>query len=174
LRGGPRARFHCFARMLSFAFLLPGEKVAAPLAARRMRGEREGVAAMKNTDHGAPKSEAATEIARKLRSQATNSEAFLWRFLRSKGIAGAKFRRQHPIGRYVADFFCFELGLIVEVDGTTHESRSAEDGKRQQELEALGLTVLRFGDAEVLNETDHVLKRITDAAEEMRKRQDKF
>ena len=115
---------------------------------------------MMKRDCGIPKSEAATEIARKLRSRSTKAEAFLWRFLRGKKMAGAKFRRQHPIGNYVVDFFCFELGLVIEVDGETHAARRGEDRKRQEVLESMGLKILRFTDAQVLYSTDAVLDRI--------------
>lgn len=92
--------------------------------------------------------------ANKLRKQMTKAEACLWKYvLRASQLKGYPFRRQRPVLHYIADFMCKELLLIIEVDGITHqyEGAAAKDAIRQQALEAIGFTVLRFTDEQVLN-----------------------
>lgn len=84
----------------------------------------------------------------------TKAEACLWKYvLRASQLKGYPFRRQRPVLHYIADFMCKELLLIIEVDGITHqyEGAAAKDAIRQQALEAIGFTVLRFTDEQVLN-----------------------
>ena len=95
--------------------------------------------------------------ARHLRHRATEAEKVLWRALRSRQLAGTKFRRQFPIGRYIVDFAAPEAHLIVEVDGGQH----ATDGPdRTRELEALGYLIIRFWNNDVLSNLDGVLAEI--------------
>ncbi|MDZ7711869.1 MAG: endonuclease domain-containing protein [Rhodovibrio sp.] len=94
--------------------------------------------------------------AKGLRQQTTDAEARLWYVLRRKHMLGFKFRRQHPIGRYVADFACPEARLVIEVDGGQHAEQVARDAARTRELEAHGYTVLRFWNNEVLANFDGV------------------
>ena len=84
-------------------------------------------------------------LARDLRRNSTAAEAVLWQHLRRNAV-GVKFRRQHPIGPYVLDFFCHELMLCIELDGEVHHDYSAEahDVLRTQYLNTQGITVLRF------------------------------
>jgi very-short-patch-repair endonuclease len=92
--------------------------------------------------------------ANRLRKEMTKAEACLWKYvLRAGKMKGCKFRRQRPVLNYIADFMCTELLLIVEVDGITHqwEEIIKKDEIRQKALEAVGFTVLRFTDEEVLN-----------------------
>jgi very-short-patch-repair endonuclease len=100
--------------------------------------------------------------ARQLRRSLTDAERVLWWHLRSRQLAGAKFRRQEPIGRYIADFCCVEHRLIVEVDGGHHadESQQEYDRERTAFLGRCGYRVLRFWNAEVLGELDGVLEMI--------------
>ena len=97
--------------------------------------------------------------ARKLRYASTDAEARLWYNLRRHGLAGHKFRRQHPFGPYILDFYCAEARLVVEVDGSQHiETQTVvRDAKRTRYLEQHGLRVLRFTNLEALLETDSVL-----------------
>ena len=84
----------------------------------------------------------------------TKAEACLWKYiLKGKQLKDFQFRRQRPVLKYIADFMCIELMLIIEVDGITHhwEETIIKDKKRQVDLEAAGYTVLRFTDEEVLN-----------------------
>jgi very-short-patch-repair endonuclease len=92
--------------------------------------------------------------ANKLRKEMTKAEACLWKYvLRAKQLRGYQFRRQRPILKYIADFVCMELMLVIEVDGLTHhwDETILKDKKKQTDLEATGFTVLRFTDEEVLN-----------------------
>jgi very-short-patch-repair endonuclease len=99
-----------------------------------------------------------TRIARTLRRDATIAEAVLWRALRSRGVAGAKFRRQLPVAGYVADFACVEALLVVEVDGGQHTAEA--DAARTAALTQAGWHVLRFGNHEVLGNPEGVLAEI--------------
>ena len=102
--------------------------------------------------------------ARALRQSSTEAERTLWQRLRNRQLAGAKFRRQHPIGPYFADFACIEACLVVELDGGQHFEADviAADKRRSGALAALGYTVLRFDNRQMLNETDAVLQVILD------------
>ena len=93
--------------------------------------------------------------ARVLRVKATDAEQKLWQILRSRQLAGYKFRRQHPVGRFIADFACAEYKLIVEADGGQHNG-NAHDEIRTQELNDKGWQVLRFWNNEILANADGV------------------
>jgi very-short-patch-repair endonuclease len=99
-----------------------------------------------------------THRARQLRQSPPDAERALWQALRDRQIGGHKFRRQHPVGRYFADFACVETMLIVELDGGQHFSDEgmAADARRTAELNQLGYHVLRFTDREVLVEREAV------------------
>jgi very-short-patch-repair endonuclease len=99
--------------------------------------------------------------ARRLRQQQTDAEGKLWMRLRARQLCDAKFRRQHPIGSYIADFCCVERGLIVELDGSQHAVQAKRDQRRSNFLNARGYRVLRFWDNDVLQNIDAVLERIT-------------
>lgn len=101
-------------------------------------------------------------IRRKLRQQSTRAETALWNYLQARRFFGHKFRRQHSIGRYVADFFCAELLLVIEVDGDSHldPDHIEYDRRRQAWIEAQGIRVARFTDGQVLEETQEVLKQL--------------
>jgi len=90
----------------------------------------------------------------------TDAERKLWARLRSRAIAGAKFRRQLPIGPFVADFACVERRLVVEVDGGQHAQAQRNDARRTRALADHGYTVLRFWNSEVLQNLDGVLATI--------------
>ncbi len=81
--------------------------------------------------------------ARKLRANETDFEYRLWQKLRNRSV-GFKFRRQHPIGPYVADFACPEAKLVIEIDGPWHEHRARQDAARTEHLKAFGYDVVRF------------------------------
>ncbi len=102
------------------------------------------------------------ELAKKLRENQTDAEKCLWQLLRNRQIANAKFRRQHPIEGYIADFYCHEHKLVIELDGSQHftEAGVRKDAQRTQRLNALGVRVLRFNNRQVLMETDAVLQVI--------------
>ena len=86
------------------------------------------------------------ERARTLRQLSTPTERTIWHWLRHRYLHGFKFRRQHPIGRYILDFYCPVLRLCIEVDGGVHDvfAKHLRDEQRTRELERLGITVLRL------------------------------
>jgi len=98
--------------------------------------------------------------ARALRASPTDAERLLWLKLRDRNIVGAKFRRQVPFPPYTVDFCCFEAKLIVEVDGSQHAERVAQDAARTRRLEGDGFSVIRFWNNDVLVNTDGVLEQI--------------
>ena len=106
--------------------------------------------------------------ARRLREQQTPAEARLWSRLRNRALAGAKFRRQIPIGPYIADFLCKDLSIIVEADGGQHTDQEAYDAHRTAWLEAEGYQVLRFWNHAILTDTDAVMEAIGDAVHHAR------
>jgi very-short-patch-repair endonuclease len=105
---------------------------------------------------------------RKLRSGGTLAEVLLWNKLKARRFLGLQFYRQKPIGKYIADFYCKELDLVIEVDGSSHRDRYEYDATRQAALEALGLAVLRFEDEQVRKGMDSVLKTLEVWVEEKR------
>jgi len=101
--------------------------------------------------------------ARKLRESQTDVENKLWHCLRDRQLGGAKFRRQHPVGPFIADFCCVENKLVVELDGGQHAERIAADEKRTKVIENCGYRVLRFWDHEVVENIEGVLEIIGQA-----------
>jgi cyclase len=99
--------------------------------------------------------------ARELRKRLTPSEQTFWLRLK-EGLPEYKFRRQHPISIYVADYYCHKLKLVIEIDGSIHNSPEAKinDEKRQRDLENLGLTVVRFTNDQVKNDVEDVFRII--------------
>ena len=99
---------------------------------------------------------------RALRAELTPAEAALWRALKRSSLRGGKFRRQHGIGPYIVDFYCAAERLVVELDGTAHDSdRSAsQDQVRERYLQSLGLTVVRLENRYVLEDPEAVLAYI--------------
>jgi very-short-patch-repair endonuclease len=98
-----------------------------------------------------------------MRHKPTRAEQQLWRYLRNRLLHGAKFRRQYSLDRFIVDFVCLEAKLIVEVDGNIHEYTQAEDAIRQDYLESLGYTVLRFNNEQVLKQVGAVLTKIAES-----------
>lgn len=103
--------------------------------------------------------------ARDLRKAQTDAEAVLWRLLRSRQLTAYKFRRQHPVAGYVADFACIKSKLIVEADGGQHNENAA-DAARTATLTRRGWRVLRFWNHEILTNADGVLMRIAESLEQ--------
>ncbi|MDY0213094.1 MAG: endonuclease domain-containing protein [Desulfuromonadaceae bacterium] len=100
--------------------------------------------------------------ARELRRNQTDAETVLWHLLRNRQVLDAKFRRQHPVENYIADFYCHEHKLIIEIDGSQHFTSEGKqrDALRTKRLNELGLQVLRFDNRQVLLETEAVLESI--------------
>ena len=99
--------------------------------------------------------------ARKLRNNPTKAEKVLWDRLKRKQL-GVKFRRQHPIYLYIADFYCHENKLVVEVDGDYHlyKRQKEKDELREEDIKYFGIEIIRFTDEEVLEKTDEVIEKI--------------
>ena len=100
------------------------------------------------------------DAARELRHEQTNAERVLWTVLRNRQVLNLKFRRQHPIGNYIADFCCIEKGLIIELDGSQHLERVAQDEERTRWLNSQGFHVLRFWNEDVLLGIESVVEKI--------------
>ncbi len=102
------------------------------------------------------------ELIREFRKHPTDAEKLMWECLRARRLNGFKFRRQHPIGRYVVDFYCHDAKLVVEVDGNIHSvpDQMEYDRIRESELTALDLSIIRFRNERVMNETANVLEEI--------------
>jgi very-short-patch-repair endonuclease len=102
------------------------------------------------------------ENARSLRKELTDAENALWQELRNRKLNGLKFRRQHPIGSYIADFYCSEHKLVIEVDGNVHETNVAKynDASRTNDLQIMGIKVMRFTNKEVEQKMSEVLNKI--------------
>ncbi len=109
-------------------------------------------------------------FAQGLRQHLTKPEAILWRMLKGRRIAGARFRRQHPIGPYVADFACVELALVIEVDGASHDGsdQRRHDTLRTARLAGLGWRVVRIRNDDVLRNLEGVWATVQRAVRERR------
>ena len=101
--------------------------------------------------------------ARQMRKSFTDAELRLWRLLRGRNLKRFKFRRQHPLGPYIADFICLERRIVIEIDGGQHQEQIPYDSKRTGDLEAAGYRVLRFWDNDVQLKTDDVMQVIYQA-----------
>jgi len=106
------------------------------------------------------------DAARRMRARPTSAEEVLWRALQKKQISGLRFRRQHPVGRFVLDFYCPSHKLVVEVDGAVHDAQQERDAERTKALETHGYRVLRFTNDEVLHDLPSVVARIAAVAAE--------
>lgn len=104
--------------------------------------------------------------ARRLRKDATDAERKLWSALRHKQIEGFKFRRQVPIGEFVADFACLSQRLIIEVDGGQHDAERERDAARTAWLNARGYRVIRFWNNDVLDHLEGVVQTILTALQD--------
>ena len=100
------------------------------------------------------------EFARQMRVNLTISEKILWEKLKTKKIEGHRFRIQHPIHRYILDFYCHEKKLAIEIDGEIHKFRKDYDEYRDEYLKSAGITTIRFKNEDVFNNIDYVLSEI--------------
>ena len=102
---------------------------------------------------------------RGLRNNLTEAEVKLWQELRGRRLQGYKFRRQHPIDDYIADFACLSAKLVVEIDGATHSSADAQayDARRTAFLETMGWRVIRFSNDDVFKDVMAVTEAIYEA-----------
>jgi very-short-patch-repair endonuclease len=100
--------------------------------------------------------------AKELRKNMTSAENLLWQKLRRKEVMGARFRRQHPINRFIADFYCHQAKLVIEVDGPYHneDDQQLYDDGRSKELKDFGIEIIRFTNDEVEANIDKVIEKI--------------
>jgi very-short-patch-repair endonuclease len=101
--------------------------------------------------------------ARHMRTNATDAERLLWRYLRDRRLRQFKFRRQQPLGPFIVDFVCFEARVVIEADGGQHQEQAAYDEVRTRYLQARGYRVLRFWNNDILQCRDAVLETIVRA-----------
>lgn len=103
-------------------------------------------------------------FSRYLRNNSTLAEVLLWQQLKAGQLRGYKFNRQKPLGRYIVDFYCKKLNLVIEVDGESHwhDNQRIKDRVRQEALEKLSLSFLRFEDEDVKKKMAYVLDEIND------------
>ena len=114
------------------------------------------------------------ETARQFRKEPTKSEHLLWQALRGKKLDGIKFRRQQPIGNFVVDFYNSTYRLVIEIDGSIHDSQIEYDQARQSILEALGLNVFRIKAEAVEKHLPMVIEEIRGKIEELKLKMNTF
>ena len=109
-------------------------------------------------------------FAKSMRHTATDAEYFMWQILRAKRFMDLKFRRQHVIKPYIVDFYCHEIGLVIELDGSQHGTYDGKeyDAERTKFLGALGLTLVRYWNHDVLWRTDVVLEDLWDICSKLK------
>jgi very-short-patch-repair endonuclease len=110
--------------------------------------------------HIVPYNSSLKERARELRNHSTLSEVLLWKRLKGRQMRRFDFHRQKPLGNYIVDFYCSELLLAIEIDGSSHDGRYDEDQIRQESLELRGVSFLRFDDRLVKRDIETVLGTI--------------
>ena len=103
-----------------------------------------------------------TKLARKLRLSMTKTELLLWEKLKGKQLNGFRFRKQHPVYRYVLDFYCAEARLAIEIDGEVHSGKEDYDEFRDGVLKSLSIETLRIQSSEIEDNIEAVLNRIKD------------
>ena len=115
---------------------------------------------MKNNDRIRGTTQEIEQAARKLRNNLTPAEAHLWSALRNKQLEGLRFRRQHPVGNFILDFYCPACKLVVEIDGEIHAYQTDYDDARTSKLAEHGYKVLRFSNKQVMNDLPKVIAEI--------------
>ena len=103
------------------------------------------------------------KVAREFRKEPTTAEDILWGGIRRRQVMGVKFRRQHPVGKMILDFYCPERKLVIEVDGGIHDTQVESDEIRTLILGSYGYTVIRFRNEDILHDLDRVLVEIAKA-----------
>lgn len=108
--------------------------------------------------------------AQSLRNNETQAEKILWEKLRNNQLKGYKFRRQHPISLFIADFYCHQLKLIIEIDGEYHNTleQIKKDDERTQILQDNGMKIIRFNNYEIENSVDKIITEIDLIIEEIK------
>ena len=101
------------------------------------------------------------EFARELRTETVSrAEKYIWKHVLSLNKQGVKFKRQRPISNFIVDFLAQDIGLIIEIDGNSHMNKGDYDRMRQDKLESLGYTMIRFSEGDVINNLGEVMTQI--------------
>ncbi|WP_299243912.1 endonuclease domain-containing protein [uncultured Aquimarina sp.] len=109
----------------------------------------------------------ARELAKVLRKEMTETEKVIWDRIRKKQL-GVQFFRQFPILEYVVDFYCKEIGLAIEIDGSSHDNQFLEDSHRQSRIEELGVKFIRFTNEQILNDLETVLVELKEVIKSLK------
>ena len=143
-----------------------GEAPARPFPLPLGEGQGEGGTSLERQmpNQYPSTSRHAIHRARRLRRDSTTAERIVWEMIRAGRVGGLKFRRQHPIGPFFADFYCHDRKLVIELDGSSHDGHEDEDRRREAYLRKCALKVLRVSNADVVNDLEGVAKRILQAA----------
>jgi len=103
------------------------------------------------------------ELAQEQRKNLTESEQLIWSKLRNRQLHGYKFRCQHPVYRYILDFYCHKAMLAIEIDGPVHKYRRKYDTIRDEFIKSIGIITIRFSNEEVFYSIENVINQIVDA-----------
>ncbi len=107
-----------------------------------------------------PKTKSLSGLSKALRNNSTKAECILWRYLKNKNAFGYQFHRQKVIGKYIVDFYCPGLSLVIEVDGNSHDNKYEYDAQRDSYLKSLGLNILRLDNGDIIFGVDKALYAI--------------
>lgn len=109
------------------------------------------------------------DISKTLRKNQTEVEKLLWKELRNSNLKGYKFRRQYPIGRYIADFYCSSARLVIESDGKIHDGfeQKEYDLIREREIKSRQINIIRFSNEDVYNDINNVISKIQRALQKL-------
>jgi very-short-patch-repair endonuclease len=124
------------------------------------KGRERGIGKKMRSEHRTQTSTGIQQRARELRQEMTRAEQLLWERLRNRQLAGLKFRRQHPLGPFITDFYCAEYRFVIEIDGDIHDFQEEQDEQRTRQFEEFGYRVIRFRNEEVESNIELVLKKI--------------
>ena len=160
----PRARPGAGAPAVRVVLWRPplGVFIALPegLGEGRTVAQEAGCASVSGTEGSRRIDPAIRRQAQQLRRPLTPAEACRWHYLRAKSLGGLKFRKQHPLGRFILDFCCIEHKLAIELDGDSHAERVEYDQARTEWLQAQGYRVMRFNNRDVMTNVEGVVAEI--------------
>jgi very-short-patch-repair endonuclease len=107
--------------------------------------------------------------AKELRKKQTSSEIKIWKILGAKKMCGLSFRRQHPINRYIADFYCHSIKLVIEIDGNVHDlsEKKESDTNRTAELHRFGIVIIRFRNDQINDSLEEIKKSLENTCNEL-------
>ena len=111
------------------------------------------------------------KLAKELRKNETDAEKLLWTRINKNQISGLQFRRQHPINRFIADFYCVKINLAIEIDGSIHDlqDHQSHDQGRSDVFNDFGITVIRFSNEQILEEIDSTINQIKETCNKLLK-----